>query len=111
MTFQVPTHRRMNRRGVLRGGAAFVAALAAGEVGTAWAKPSKDNVVIQWNNTALAAVRAAPPGPTVTSRIMAVLHTAMHDAWSAYEPRAKATRPNGIPKHPGGNGLGGKIHA
>jgi membrane-associated phospholipid phosphatase len=103
----------VDRRNILRGGAALVAALATGEAARpAWAAPPpKDNVVIQWNNVALAAVRATIPGPTVTSRSMAIVHTAMYDAWSAFEPAAVATRPNGIPKHPGGNGLGGKIHA
>jgi hypothetical protein len=67
--------------------------------------------VIQWNNAALAAVRATVPGPTVTSRALAIMHTAMYDAWSVYEPAAVPTRPNGIPKKSNGNGLGGKIHS
>src|SRR5260221_5833341 len=34
-----------------------------------------DNAVILWDDVALQAVRRAPPGPTVVSRSLAVLHT------------------------------------
>ena len=67
--------------------------------------------MIQWNNTALECVRRTIPGPTITSRALAVMHTAMYDAWSTYDPVAQPTVRNGIPKHGGGNGLGGKIHS
>jgi hypothetical protein len=106
--------RRLGRRTVLRGaGLAAAAAGGAALVGRAplaSADKSTDNVVIQWNDAALAAVRAVIPGPTVTSRALAIVHTAMYDAWSVYEPKALPTRPNGIPKK-GGNGLGSKIHS
>jgi hypothetical protein len=107
---------RLSRRTVLRGGLGLAATAAGGaallgQVPFAFAKKSGDNVVIQWNNAALAAIRAVVPGPTVTSRALAVLHTAMYDAWAAYDPKAKPTRPNGIGKRPGGNGIGPKMHA
>src|SRR5207248_6761116 len=108
--------RRLSRRTVLRGGLGLASAAAGGtalvgQVPFALAKKGSDNVVIQWNNAALAAIRAVVPGPTVVSRALGVLHTAIYDAWSAYDPVAKATRPNGIPKQPGGNGIGPKMHA
>jgi hypothetical protein len=40
----------------------------------------------------LQAVRALPPGPTVTARAIGVLHTAIFDAWAAYDPKATGTR-------------------
>jgi hypothetical protein len=108
--------KRVSRRTVLRGGLGMAAAAAGGaalvgQVPFAFAKSSSDNVVVQWNNAALAAIRATVPGPTVVSRALGVLHTAIYDAWSAYDKVAKATRPNGIPKQPGGNGIGPKVHA
>jgi hypothetical protein len=91
--------------------AAGAPALALGER-LAFAKPSSDNVVIQWNNVALQAVRETSPGPTVVSRAMAIVHTCMFDAWSRYDPVAIPTRQNGIPRHPGANqGLGNKNQA
>jgi hypothetical protein len=53
---------------------------------------ANDNVVLQWDEELLQAVRALPPGPTVVARAISVLHTAIFDAWSAYDPKATATR-------------------
>ena len=46
-----------------------------------------DNVVVKWNDELLQTIRANPPttGPTVTARAIAVLHTAIYDAWAAYD--------------------------
>jgi Domain of unknown function (DUF6851) len=51
-----------------------------------------DNVVLQWDEELLQAVRALPPGPTVTARAINVVHTAIFDAWAAYDPLARGTR-------------------
>lgn len=56
------------------------------------AASTSDNVALRWNNAALAAIRNTRPGPTVTARALAILHTAMYDAWSAYDPTAVGTR-------------------
>jgi hypothetical protein len=53
---------------------------------------ANDNVVLQWDEELLQAVRALPPGPTVVARAIHVLHTAIFDAWSAYDAKATATR-------------------
>src|SRR5580765_1211855 len=50
-----------------------------------------DNVALQWDNALLEAVESAPPGPTVVSRSLAVLHTAIFDAWTAYDSAAVPT--------------------
>ena len=59
-----------------------------------------DDVILLWNEALLATIRANAPGtgPTVTARALGVLHTATYDAWEAYDPIAKSTRPNGIPE-------------
>ena len=62
---------------------------------------NNDDVVLLWNEQLLATIRANPgaTGPTVSSRALGVLHTAIYDAWSAYDP-AKATLPNGNTEQP-----------
>ena len=40
------------------------------------------------------------PRPTVGSRMLAILVTAMHDAWAPFDPRAVGTRPDGPPRRP-----------
>ena len=54
-------------------------------VGAAFAA---DNVVIYWNNAALHVIRANHPGPPQVARALAITHTCMYDAWSAYDPVA-----------------------
>jgi hypothetical protein len=57
--------------------------------------PSKaDNVVLRWNEELLQAIRANPAGtgPTITARALGVAHTAMFDAWAAYDAWAVGTR-------------------
>ena len=53
---------------------------------------ANDNVVLQWDEELLQAIRALPPGPTVVARAIHVVHTAIFDAWTAYNPKATATR-------------------
>jgi hypothetical protein len=58
---------------------------------------STDNAILKWDEQLLSTIRAYPPqtGPTITSRALGVLHTATYDAWAAYDPTAKVTRPDG----------------
>ena len=49
--------------------------------------------VLSWNEAALDAVRATKLGPPMVARSLAVVHTAMYDAWAAYDDVAlSATR-------------------
>lgn len=48
-------------------------------------------VVVRWNQVALEAIRQTHPGPPMVARIVAILHTAMYDAWAAYEGKLCAT--------------------
>jgi hypothetical protein len=46
-----------------------------------------DNVVVKWDDELLQTIRDNPgsTGPTITARAIAVLHTAIYDAWAAYD--------------------------
>ncbi len=46
------------------------------------------SVVVTWNEAMLAAVRIGPPRPTVIARSLFMVHQAMYDAWSLYDPVA-----------------------
>lgn len=50
------------------------------------------NSVELWDETAQQAVRNTKPGPTIASRAYGIVHTAMFDAWAAYDPTATATQ-------------------
>src|SRR5260370_30896080 len=49
------------------------------------------NIVVQWNNVALQAIRYRRPWPTINARVLAITHTCMYDAWAAYDDKALAT--------------------
>jgi hypothetical protein len=59
-----------------------------------------DDVVLRWDEATLAAVRAVRPGPTVVARSLAMVHTAMYDAWAPYDARAVGTRLGGTLRRP-----------
>ena len=52
----------------------------------------RPSLVVQWDSIALEAVRRTRPGPPMVARDLAVVHTAMYDAWAAYDERAVGTR-------------------
>ena len=58
------------------------------------------NVVITWNNAALAAIQATNTPPTVVSRALAMVHTSMFDAWAAYDTKAIGSLPNSPARQP-----------
>jgi hypothetical protein len=53
---------------------------------------SSPTVSVQWDQAVQEAVINTSPGPTVASRAYGVLHTAMFDAWAAYDPNAVGTQ-------------------
>ncbi|MFN2385332.1 MAG: vanadium-dependent haloperoxidase [Thermoanaerobaculia bacterium] len=59
-----------------------------------------DNVVLRWDEEVLHGIRTNPPGPTIAARAIAMAHTAMFDAWTAYDPIAVPTRPQGAWRRP-----------
>jgi hypothetical protein len=52
---------------------------------------SNGNPIVDWNEALLAAVRLGPPAPTIVTRQLSMVHTAMYDAWTSYDSVAKAT--------------------
>ncbi|MGK7902291.1 MAG: DUF6851 domain-containing protein [Hormoscilla sp.] len=47
---------------------------------------------VLWDETAQQAVRNLAVGPTISSRAYGMMHTAIFDAWTAYDPEAIATQ-------------------
>ena len=80
---------------------------AAAATGPAWpidtygSPRTSDNVVLKWDEQLLSTIRAYPPqtGPTITARALAEVHTAMYDAWAAYDQTAVGATP-GAPIRP-----------
>ncbi len=62
--------------------------------------PAQPKVVVQWNEAALQAVRDVKPGPPMCARSLAIVHTAMFDAWAAYDSMAVGTRLQGLLRRP-----------
>lgn len=57
-----------------------------------------ENVLLQWNNAALQAVRNTRMAPPVVARALAIVHTCAFDAWAAYNPTAVSTRLSSTPR-------------
>jgi hypothetical protein len=73
--------------------AAVLALLVAAIPLAAQAQTAEDpNVVIVWNDTLLKSITAVKVRSTVAARALAVVHTAMYDAWAEYDARAIPTR-------------------
>ena len=49
-------------------------------------------ISVLWDRAVQQAVIDTAPGPTIASRAYAMVHTAMFDAWAAYDPQAIATQ-------------------
>ena len=49
-------------------------------------------VSVIWDNAIQNAIVESSPGPTIASRAFGMVHTAMYDAWSAYDPTAVSTQ-------------------
>lgn len=61
-------------------------------VGRAEGREAYSRIVPMWDEAVQQAVRNTNPGPTIASRAYAMLHTAMFDAWAAYDETAIATQ-------------------
>jgi len=44
------------------------------------------------HNATLQAIRDTKPGPPMVARMLAIVHTAIYDAWAAYDPVSVGTR-------------------
>lgn len=62
--------------------------------------PGRDNVVLVWGEACLESIRATKHGPPMTARTLAIVHTAIYDAWAAYDEVALGTRLGGSLRRP-----------
>jgi hypothetical protein len=61
---------------------------------------ASDNVVLQWNDAIVEAIRNTKSPPPVAARAFAITHTAMFDAWAAYDSVAVGTQLAGTLRRP-----------
>ncbi len=54
--------------------------------------PAGQTIVVTWSGATLHALRTTRVGPPIGARALAIVHTAMYDAWAAYDQRAVGTR-------------------
>lgn len=66
-------------------------AVSAGIVVPARPAELSDNPVILWNNAAIEAAQNSNGGTLVMVRALAIMHTAMYDAWAQYDGTARPT--------------------
>jgi hypothetical protein len=59
-----------------------------------------DSVVLAWNQQVLDTIQQTRLGPTIAVRALAVVHTAIYDAWAAYDAVAVPTMANGNQRQP-----------
>jgi len=72
--------------------------VCVGAIGVAWPgqhaeseESYHESVVLLWNGALLDTVRIVRFAPTFTARALAIVHTCMYDAWSAYDADAMGT--------------------
>ncbi len=61
---------------------------------------SADTVSAYWDNVALDYIHQTNADPTLAAKMIAMMHAAMYDAWTVYDPIAVPSRANGILKRP-----------
>src|SRR5215204_559925 len=59
-----------------------------------------DSVVLAWNQQILDTIQQTRLGPTIAVRALAVVHTAIYDAWAAYDSVAVPTMANDNGRRP-----------
>ena len=85
----------MNLRPSRSLGVLFVFATA---LSLAYGDDGNSNAVVFWNRILLQCVVDTRSAPTVTARALAMVHTSIFDAWSAYDPFA-VTVEKDAPRH------------
>jgi len=91
---------RITRRTALKWGALAAATPLLSPLPVAVAADDRESVVIKWNTAALQGVRDSKIGPPMVARALAIVHTAIYDAWAAYDDRAIGTRLAAVLRRP-----------
>jgi hypothetical protein len=68
--------------------------------GVSFAGSVQDTLIVKWNEAQLQAIRDTRMGPPMAARALAMMHTAMFDAWAAYDGVAVGTRLGGSLRRP-----------
>ena len=68
-------------------------------------------IIVQWNDVTMDAVRTTKTGPTVTSRAMAMVDTAVYDAWATYSTKATPLYDSGVKRQSASGAYANKIKA
>ena len=63
-------------------------------------EPVRNKVALGWNKVALDAIGATKLSPPLAARALAIMHTAMYDAWAAYDKVALGTRNGAVLRRP-----------
>src|SRR5262245_54512862 len=63
---------------------------------------AEPTVAARWNQSLLDAVKATRSSDVVTARSLAVVHTAMFDAWASYDDKALSTTTGAASRRPAG---------
>ena len=58
------------------------------------------NAAVQWNDAAVTAIKTTGTPPTVASRALFIVHSAMYDAWAAYDATAVGSIAGSPPRQP-----------
>lgn len=77
----------MGRTGLAQRRNRFIAALVMALCSGAGAV-AQENLVTRWSEAYLQAIREAKPSAPVVSRLLAVAHTCIYDAWTAFDAKA-----------------------
>jgi hypothetical protein len=62
--------------------------------------PPAQTVVVRWSGACLQAIRTSKLGPPMVARALGMVHTAIYDAWAAYDAKAVGTRLGGTLRRP-----------
>src|SRR3979409_2316833 len=68
-------------------GSVFIACIGAINLASSIGIPAKGDVVTDWNNAALDAIRAGNTNPPIASRSRAILHVSIYDAVNGIDRR------------------------
>jgi hypothetical protein len=82
-------------------GAIFFALSNAAQATVPAVDPS-ENVLLQWNDAVLQAIRDTHPGPPMDARMLAIVNTCTFDAWAAFDKTARGTQLGSFLKAPSG---------
>ena len=58
------------------------------------------NAAVYWNDATVTAIKTTSAAPTVAARALFIVHSAMFDAWAAYDPKAAGSIPGAPSRQP-----------